>query len=62
MHMKKVISLRDVWIFHQNFAQRKVGWDGDIFMPDNSLKYTRARKLKFAKEHVDDGLSYEGYD
>lgn len=28
-------------------------------MPDNTLKYTRAEKLKIAKEHVDDGLSYD---
>ena len=28
-------------------------------MPDNTLKYTRAEKLKIVKEHVDDGLSYD---
>ena len=28
-------------------------------MPDNTLKYTRAEKLKIVKENVDDGLSYD---
>lgn len=28
-------------------------------MPDNTLKYTRAERLKIVKEHVDDGLSYD---
>ena len=33
--------------------------EGVLFMLDNTLKYNRVEKLKIAKEHVDDGLSYD---
>ena len=41
------------------FCPNQGKMEGVLFMLDNTLKYNRVEKLKIAKEHVDDGLSYD---